>query len=41
MHWIDLAHPYDEAMTHIPAGGPPCIRNIFDIERDPFNPRPR
>ena len=37
MHWIDLAHPYDEAMTHIPAGGPPCIRNIFDIERDPFN----
>ena len=35
MHWIDLAHPYHEAMTHIPAGGPPCIRNIFDIERDP------
>ena len=21
MRWIDLAHPCDEAMTHIPAGG--------------------
>lgn len=37
MRWIDLAHPYHERMTHIPAGGPPCIRTLLDIERDPFN----
>ncbi len=37
MRWFDLAHPYHEAMTHIPAGGPPCIRTILDVERNAFN----
>jgi len=32
MRWFDLAHPYHEGMTHIPAGGPPCIRKFSTPE---------
>lgn len=35
--WIDLAHPYTESMTHQPVTGPPCIRTVLQVGRDPFN----
>jgi len=37
MRWIDLAHPYQEGMTHPPVAGPPCIETVLQVGRDPYN----